>query len=349
MKLGEIAKRLDCKLEGDANIEIHGIAGITQAAAGQLTFVSNPRYRQSTRTTRASAVILAGDASLERDAGLPALAALRSANPYLDFARAMELFHQPPQYAPGIHPTAVIAKTAKIGEGSHVGPYCFVDEGAVIGKNAVLHSFVTIYSNAAIGDYFFAHAHAVVREGCRIGNRVLLQNGVIIGGDGFGFAKQPDGHWHKMLQTGVTVLDDDVEIQSNSCVDRATIGHTHIHRGAKLDNLVLVGHGAIIGEDTLLCGQVGLAGTTEIGKNCILGGQVGCSGHFKVGDGAMLTPQSGVPNDIPPGEIYSGSPAVEHRQWMKNAAALNQLPDLIKTVRKLQREIETVGARNPQV
>src|SRR5580692_3499003 len=161
MKLGEIAKRLDCKLEGDANIEIHGIAGITQAAAGQLTFVSNPRYRQSTRTTRASAVILAGDASLERDAGLPALAALRSANPYLDFARAMELFHQPPQYAPGIHPTAVIAKTAKIGEGSHVGPYCFVDEGAVIGKNAVLHSFVTIYSNAAIGDYFFAHAHAV--------------------------------------------------------------------------------------------------------------------------------------------------------------------------------------------
>jgi UDP-3-O-[3-hydroxymyristoyl] glucosamine N-acyltransferase len=350
MKLGEIAKRLACQLEGEPGIEIHGVAGITQAVAGQLTFVSNPRYRQSTRNTRASAVILAGDAVIERDPGLPPLAALRSANPYLDFARAMEIFFQPPQYAPGIHPTAVIAPSAKIGDRAHVGPYCFVDEGVTIGKDAVLHSFVTVYRNAKIGDSFFAHAHAVVREGCRIGNRVLLQNGVIVGGDGFGFAKQADGRWHKMLQTGITVLGDDVEIQANSCVDRATIGHTQIHRGAKLDDLVLVGHGATVGEDTLLCGQVGLAGTTEIGNGCILGGQVGCSGHFKVGNGAMLTPQSGVPSDIPAGEVYSGSPAVEHRQWMKNSAALNLLPELIKTVRKLQKEMESVSrAGSPQI
>jgi len=340
MKLEEIAKRLACQLEGDPGVEIHGVAGIAQAAAGQLTFVSNPRYRQALRTTLASAVIVSTDAAVDRQAGLPPLALLRSANPYLDFARAIELFYQPPQYAPGIHPTAVIAPTAQIGRNAHIGPYCFVDEGAAIGRDAVLHSFVTIYRGARIGDAFFAHAHAVVREGCRIGHRVVLQNGVVVGGDGFGFAKKADGRWYKMIQSGVTELGDDVEIQANSCVDRATVGQTTIRRGSKIDDLVLVGHGATVGEDTLLCGQVGLAGTTEIGNGCILGGQVGCSGHLKVGDGAMLTPQSGVPNDIPAGATYSGSPAIEHRQWLKNAATLNLLPDLGKVVRRLEGELE---------
>jgi UDP-3-O-[3-hydroxymyristoyl] glucosamine N-acyltransferase len=342
MRLEEIAKRLACQLEGDPSVEIQSVAGIAQASEGQLTFVSNPRYRQAIKTTLASAVIVSSDAVLERQPGLPPLALLRSANPYLDFARAIELFYHPPRYAPGIHPTAVIAATARIGLNAHIGPYCFIDEEAVLGRDAVLHSFVTVYRGARVGDAFFAHAHAVVREGCRIGDRVVLQNGVVVGGDGFGFARQADGRWYKMLQAGITVLGDDVELQANSCVDRATIGQTHIRRGSKVDDLVLVGHGATVGEDTLLCGQVGLAGTTEIGNGCILGGQVGCSGHLKVGDGAMLTPQSGVPNDIPPGATYSGSPAVEHRHWLKNAALLNQLPDLVKTVRRLESAVEKV-------
>jgi UDP-3-O-[3-hydroxymyristoyl] glucosamine N-acyltransferase len=347
MKLGEIAQRLSCQLEGDAGAEIHGVAGIEHAQPGQLTFVSNPRYRQATQTTLASAVLIGAGITIERDPGRPRLAALRSSNPYLDFARAIELFHAPPSYAPGVHPTAVIASTARIGDGAHIGPYCFVDDGVQIGRNAVLHSFVTIYRDARIGDAFFAHAHAVVREGCRIGNRVILQNGAVVGGDGFGFARQADGHWHKILQAGIAVLEDDVEIQANACVDRATLGATSIARGVKIDDLALVGHGSTVGEDTLLCGQVGLAGTTVIGKGCMLAGQTGVAGHLTVGDGTTITAQSGVPADVPAGKCYSGYPAVENRQWLKNMAGIARIPDLIKTARELKAEVAQLKARVP--
>jgi UDP-3-O-[3-hydroxymyristoyl] glucosamine N-acyltransferase len=345
MKLGEIAQKLSCKLEGDAQAEIHGVAGIESAKAGELTFVSNRRYRQATRTTRASAVLVAHDTAVEREPGLPPLALLHSDDPYLDFARAIGFFYTPPRYAPSIHPTAVIAATAQIGAGAHVGPYCYVDEGAVIGRNAVLHSFVAIYRGTRIGDDFFAHAHAVVRENCRIGDRVILQNGAVVGGDGFGFARQSDGRWYKMLQSGITVIGDDVEIQANACVDRATVGETRIGKGAKLDDLVLVGHGSTVGENTLLCGQVGLAGSTKIGNNCMLAGQVGCSGHLSVNDGAIISAQSGVHGDVPPGALYSGYPAVENREWLKHSAAVHRLPELAKTVRQLEAEIAKLKSR----
>ena len=276
---------------------------------------------------------------------LPPLAALRTPNPYLAFAHAIELFYQPPRYAPGIHPTAIIAKSAKIAEGAHVGPYCYVDEDVEIGRNAVLHSFVTIYRGAKIGDDFFSHAHAVVREFCRLGDRVILQNGVVIGGDGFGFAKQKDGTWHKMLQAGPAVLEDDVEVQANSCVDRATIGETRIGRGAKIDDLALVGHGSRVGANTLLCGQVGLAGSTKVGSDCILAGQVGSAGHITIGDRTLITAQSGIPHDLAGNTHYSGTPCVDHRQWLKNAAALNRMPDLQKRVRELEAEIERLKSR----
>jgi UDP-3-O-[3-hydroxymyristoyl] glucosamine N-acyltransferase len=344
MKLGEIAQQLGCQLEGDSQAEIYGIAGIESAKAGELTFVSNPRYRQAARTTRASAVLVARGLAVERESGLPPLALLRSEDPYLDFARTIGFFHTPPRYAPSIHATAVIAPSAQIGAGAHIGPYCYVDEGAVLGRNAVLHSFVAIYRGARIGDDFVAHAHAVVRENCRIGDRVILQNGVVVGGDGFGFAKQRDGRWYKMLQSGITVIGDDVEIQANACVDRATVGETRIANGAKLDDLVLVGHGSSVGENTLLCGQAGLAGSTKIGNNCVLAGQVGCSGHLTVGDGATITAQSGVPGDVPPGALYSGYPAVENRQWLKNSAAVSRLPEMAKTVRQLKAEVARLKA-----
>jgi UDP-3-O-[3-hydroxymyristoyl] glucosamine N-acyltransferase len=342
MKLGEIAQKLGCALEGDAQAEIRGVAGIESAASGELTFVSNRRYRQAARTTRASAVLIARDVAVEREPGLPPLALLRSDDPYLDFARAIGFFYTTPRYAPSVHPTAVIAASAQIGAGAHIGPYCYVDEGAVLGRNAVLHSFVAIYRGARIGDDFFAHAHAVVRENCRIGHRVILQNGAIVGGDGFGFAKQRNGRWYKMLQSGIAAIGDDVEIQANACVDRATVGETRIGAGAKLDDLVLVGHASSVGENTLLCGQVGLAGTTRIGNNCILAGQVGCAGHLTIGDGATITSQSGVPGDVPPGACYSGYPAVENRQWLKTSAATNRLPELAKKVRQLEAEVEKI-------
>src|SRR6202521_1889140 len=248
MKLAEVAQKLRCRLEGPPELEIRGVAGIEHAAAGQITFLANRRYFPLLKTTLASAVLVEEGISLDREASLPALAALRSRNPYLAFAQAIELFYQSPRYSSGIHPTAIIAKSARIGEGAHVGPYCYVDEDVEIGRNAVLHSFGTIYRDAKIGDDFFSHAHAVVRELCRLGTRVILQNGVVIGGDGFGFAKRRDGTWRKMLQAGPAVLEDDVEVQSNSCVDRATIGETRIARGAKIDDLVLVGHGSRAGE-----------------------------------------------------------------------------------------------------
>ena len=180
----------------------------------------------------------------------------------------------------------------------------------------------------------------MVREHCRIGNRVILQNGAVIGGDGFGFAKRPDGSWYKMAQSGPAVLEDDVEVQCNACVDRATVGETRIGRGAKIDDLVLVGHASSVDANTLLCGQVGLAGSTKIGKNCILAGQVGTAGHLTVGDGTVITAQSGVPNDVPANAFYSGYPAVENRQWLKMMAALNQLPELQKRVRELESQVE---------
>jgi UDP-3-O-[3-hydroxymyristoyl] glucosamine N-acyltransferase len=337
MKLQELAERLECRLEGEPNAEIHGVAGIDQAGPGEVTFLANRRYAPNLSTTRASAVFVEDVVDVLRGPDAPALAKLRTGNPYLSFAKAIELFYEAPKYAPGIHATAVIARTARIGAGAHVGP--FVDEDTVIGENAALHSFVTIYRGARIGANFFAHAHAVVREFCRIGDRVILQNGVIIGGDGLGYAKNADGTWYKMMQSGPAVLEDDVEVQSNACVDRATVGETRIGRGTKIDDLVLVGHASKVGGNSMLCGQVGLAGSTRIGENCILAGQVGTAGHLTIGDGAVITAQSGVPNDVPERALYSGYPAVENREWLRMMAALRRLPELQKRVAELEEKI----------
>jgi UDP-3-O-[3-hydroxymyristoyl] glucosamine N-acyltransferase len=347
MKLGEIAEKLGCMLEGNANLEITGVAGIEDARAGELTFLANRKYRPALETTYASAILIAQDTAAEKKENPLRIAALRSANPYLDFARAIELFHPAQQFAPGVHATSFVAKSAKIGAGAHVGPYCFVDENVEIGRNAVLHSFVTIYRDAKIGDDFFAHSHACVREACRIGNRVLLQNGVVVGSDGYGFARQADGRWYKMRQAGITVIGDDVEIQAHSAIDRATIGETHIGHGTKIDNLVQVGHACKVGEDTLLCGQVGLAGTTRVGNRCILAGQVGAAGHLTIGDGATLTAQSGVPNDVPAGAVFSGYPAMDNLAWRKSIAVFNRLPELQRELRELRDEIARLHAQKP--
>jgi UDP-3-O-[3-hydroxymyristoyl] glucosamine N-acyltransferase len=328
MKLSAIVSALNARLQnGSPDIEITGLNGIEQAGPGELTFVSNPKYAASARSTQAAAVIVAED--------FPAISAttLRVEDPYLSFAHALKLFHQPLRYAPGVHPTAVIDPSARIGRNAHIGAYVVVGENVEIGHNAVLLAHVVIYRGVKIGDNFFAHAHAVIRENCRIGNNVLLQNGVIIGSDGFGFAKTRDGHWHKIPQPAPVVIDDDVEIQANSCIDRASVGETHIGRGVKVDNLVQVGHGSQVGEDALLCSQVGLAGSTEIGKRVILTGQVGVVGHCKVGEAAIVTPQSGVAHDIPAGALVSGAPAVDHKLWLKYSALLPKLPEMARELR----------------
>jgi len=335
MKLSKIASALKARLEnGSPDTEISGLSGIEQARAGELTFVSNPKYAAAARSTKASAVIVAEDFPLTIAAPM-----LRAKNPYLAFALALELFHRPLRYAPGVHPTALVHASAKIGRNAHLGPYVVVDENAEIGDEAVLLAHVVIYRGVRIGDNFFAHAHAVVRENCRIGNNVLLQNGVVIGSDGFGFAKAPDAHWHKIPQPAPVVIEDDVEVQANSCIDRASVGETHVGRGVKIDNLVQVGHGSQVGEDALLCSQVGLAGSTEIGKRVILTGQVGVVGHCKVGDDAIVTPQSGVAHDVATGALVSGAPAVDHKLWLKYSALLSKLPEMARALRaKTQKE-----------
>jgi UDP-3-O-[3-hydroxymyristoyl] glucosamine N-acyltransferase len=320
---------LGTRLENGApDKEISGVAGIESAGPGQLTFIANPKYAAAARTTKAAAVIVAEN--------FPALnaAMLRSKNPYLDFARALELFYTPPRYAAGVHPTAVVHPSAKVGAGAHIGPYVVVGEDVAIGNNTVLLAHVVIYRGVKIGDNFLAHAHAVVREFCRIGNNVVLQNGVIVGGDGFGFTKDPQGRWHKIVQSGPTIIEDDVEIQANACIDRASVGETRIARGAKIDNLVQVGHGSSVGEDTLLCAQAGLAGSTEVGNSVILAGQVGVAGHCKIGDGAIATAQSGIPNDVPAGAVVSGYPAIDNKLWLRCVAVFNRLPEIARVLRR---------------
>ena len=327
MKLSELAAALGATLHGNGEVEITGIAGIEHAVAGQVTFVSNKKYTSLARTTQASAILV------EPDFPETFAATLRIADPYLAYARTIELFYQPPSYSPGIHATAVIADSATIGERAHIGPYVVVGENAVIGDDAILHAHVVIYPHVVAGNNFTAHAHAIVREHCRLGDNVILQNGAVVGADGFGFARTSAG-WYKIVQSGPAILEDDVEIQANACVDRASIGETRIRRGAKIDNLVQVGHGSTVGENTLLCAQVGLAGSTDVGKNVILAGQVGVAGHCTIGDGAIATAQSGIPNDIAPGKTVSGYPAVDNRQWLRSVAIFNRLPDLIKGLRR---------------
>lgn len=327
MKLGQIASALGARLEhGDPDTEISSVAGIEEAVAGQVTFVANPKYGAAARTTGASAVIV--------DEDFPAVstALLRSKNPYLAFARAIELFYQPPRYAPGVHPTAVVASNATFGRNAHVGAYVVIDDDVVIGDDAVLLPHVVIYRGARIGNRFFAHAHAVVREFCRLGDNIVLQNGAIIGADGFGFARDGD-HWEKIIQSGPAVLESDVEVQANSCIDRASVGETRVARGVKIDNLATVGHGSEVGEHTLLCAQVGLAGSTIIGKNNILAGQVGVAGHCRVGDNVVITAQSGTHGDIPSGSMWSGSPAFDHKQWLRAVSLFTKLPELAKSLR----------------
>lgn len=328
-RLGELAHLLNAELHGgDPLTEIDGVAGIEEAGPHQLTFVANPRYAALARTAHAGAILV------EPEFGEIDTPTLRTRQPYLAFARAIELFYHPPAYAPGIDPTARIASTVTLGKDPHVGAYAVIMDGVSIGDHAVILPHAVIYPHARIGSHLMMHSHAVIREYCSLGNHVTLQNGAVIGADGFGYAPEADRSWHKILQSGRTVLEDGVEVQAHACVDRASIGETRIGAGTKIDNLVQVGHGSTVGRHTLICAQTGLAGSTTIGNQVILAGQVGVAGHCTIGDGVVATAQSGIPGDIAPGKVVSGYPAMDNRRWLRTVAALNQLPELIRTLRR---------------
>ncbi len=338
MKLSEIAGKLDCEMQAAHDVEIHRIAGIDEAGPGDLTFVSNRKYISHIKSTRASAIILGYDIP---DVSMPAL---RSSNPYLAFARALELFCQPIRPAPGVHPTAQISPDVVLGPNASVGPFCVISTGCSLGANVVLHPHVILYPNVRLGDDVEIHGHASIREFCILGDRVIIQNGAVIGSDGFGFAPKDDGSYYKILQTGRVIIEDDVEIGSNTTVDRAAVGDTIIRRGAKLDNLVQIGHGASVGEHTVLAAQVGLAGSTHLGRNVKAGGQVGFAGHLTVGDNAVITAQSATSHDIPKGAVVSGTPAFDNALWLRAVVSFPKLPELIQKVRQLVKEVEFLKA-----
>src|SRR5438270_1156775 len=328
MRLKELAEKLGARLDPpDAEAEITSVGPIDSAAPGQVTFIADSRYAPLAGSTQASALIVDEKFPV---AGKPLL---RTKNTQYAYARAVELLHQALQEKRGIHPTAVIDPSARIGPDASIGAYVVIGAEVEIGEHCTLLPHVVIYHGVKIGANFFAHSHVSIREDSQIGSNVLLHNGVVIGSDGFGFAKDDKNEWYKIPQTGRVVIEDHVEIQANCCIDRASLGETRIGRNTKIDNLTHVAHNCLIAENSMLCAQVGLAGSTEIGKNVILAGQVGVAGHCKIGDGVIVTAQSGTHGNIPPGSMVSGSPAFEHKQWLRSVTAFARLPELVRSIR----------------
>ena len=333
MKLRDIAAQLGCRLEGDGEIDITRITGIEQAGPGDLTFFANPRYRAALRSTAASAVIL-GD-----DAPAAPCAMLRTAEPYLAFANAMGLFADPVRLEPGIHPLSAISANAQLGADVSIGAFVSIAAGAKVGDRCVIFPNVCIGEGATLGADCVIHSNAAIRERVIIGNRVVLHNGVVLGSDGYGFVKRPDGTHQKIPQASTVVIEDDVEIGANTTIDRPAIGETRIKAGAKVDNLVQIAHGVTIGRNALLAAQVGIAGSTSIGDDVVLAGQVGVAGHLEIGSGTVATAQTGIPNSVEPGSFVSGYPAIENRTWLKASAIFRRLPELKRQVAELERRI----------
>lgn len=339
MKLRDIAERLQCRLEGDGEIEIHGVAGIEDAGAGDLTFFTNPKYARALRATGASAVILS-----EKAEAAPC-AMLRVSHPYLAFARAVELFASRDHPPAGIHHLADVAATANIAPDAVIGPFVVIGDRARVGARTLVYPHVTIGPDARIGEDCTIHAHVSIRERVQIGNRVVLQDGAVIGSDGFGFATKPDGSHYKIPQIGAVVVEDDVEIGANAAIDRPAVGETRIGAGSKIDNLVQVAHGVTIGRNVLLAAQVGIAGSTAIEDSVTLAGQVGVSGHITIGKGTIATAQTGIPNSVEPGSFISGYPAIANRDWLKSSAVFRKLPELRKAIADLDARLAEVEAR----
>lgn len=334
IELGQLAAQLGCELHGDPSVPIHGVATLEHAGPGEVSFLANVKYAPKVRASRAAA-IFASEPLREATS-----ATLVSSNPYLDFARALAFFHPVTRPPRGIHPTAMVASSAVIGPDASVGAYAVIGEGVRIGARCTIHPHVVIYPEAGMGDDFTAHSHVAVRERCLIGHRVTLHNGVVIGGDGFGFAKRADGTHYKIVQTGRTVIEDDVEIQTLSSIDRATMGETRVRRGAKIDSLVQVGHACVVGEDNIICAQAGLAGSTVLEADVILAGQAGSAGHLTIGKGSTVYAQGGVASNVPAGSAVGGSPAYDRRDWLKSSALIPRLSELFKRLRQVELRVE---------
>lgn len=336
MKLSELAALTAARIdEGTADLEITGAAGLDDARSGDVTFLSNPRYTPRVNRTRASAIYLSEDARIER-----VIPVLRAGNPYLAYTRALRLFHPEPVFAPAIHESAVIDASARVAGDVWIGPHAAIGSASRIAEGVRIHANVTIYEDVTIGRDSIIHAGAVIRERSQIGERVVIHNNVVVGCDGFGYAKDEQNSWLKIPQTGRVVIEDDVEIGAGTTIDRASVGESRIGRGTKIDNLVQVGHSCTVGEDTLLCAQVGLAGSSHIGSRVILAGQAGVAGHLTIGDDVVLTAKSATSHDVAAGKVISGIPAFDNRDWLRSTAAFRRLGDMQRRIRELEKKLE---------
>jgi UDP-3-O-[3-hydroxymyristoyl] glucosamine N-acyltransferase len=340
VKLQAIADHLECRLDGDGSIDITGVATIEDAGPGELTFFANPKYAAELQRTRASAVI-AGE-----QAGSAPCAVLRSPDPYLAFAHAVELFADAWRPPAGVHRLAYVDEEAIVADGASVGPFAVIAQGARVGPRSIVHPHVTIGRFAEIGEDCVLHSHVSIRERVRIGNRVIVQDGAVIGSDGYGFARRRDGSHHKIPQIGGVVIEDDVEIGAQTAVDRPAVGETRIAAGTKIDNLVQIAHGVKIGRNVLLAAQVGVAGSSVLEDQVTLAGQVGVAGHLTIGKGTIATAQTGIPNSVDPGSFISGYPAIPNRDWLKASAVFRKLPELRKLVADLERRIDELERSN---
>lgn len=334
LRLADIAAHVGGSLEGDPERRLTGVRGLEEAGPTDLSFLSNRRYVRLLRATRAGAVLVGRkDAAEGRDV-------VRCDDPYLAFARALELFHPRPKPTPGVHPLAVVEGSV---EGATIMAFAYVGPGAVVGAGTVVHPHVYVGAGATVGRDAVLMAGSVVADGCVLGDRVWLNPGAVVGGEGFGFVPTREG-LHKIPQPGRAVIGDDVEIGANANVDRAALGDTTVGRGTKIDNLVQVGHGAEVGPDCLLVAYAGVAGSARLGRGVVLAARAGVLGHLEVGDGVQVGTYGLLTSDTPAGARRSGVPGIEHGRWLRVSAVLPDLPDMATTLRRLQERVAALEA-----
>lgn len=333
--IGELAEVVGGSVVGDPKFVVEGISSVELAGPREITFVVNPRYAAALKTSRAGAVIVS---SPELGGDRPMIVV---GNPYLAYARIAQLFHTATKPTPGVAEGSFVHRQAKIGQDVSIAPMVWVDRGSDVGARVILYSGVWVGEGCLIGEDSVLHPGVILYPKSRVGKRVIVHAGTVIGSDGFGYAR--DGTRSiKIPQMGIVQIDDDVEIGANNTIDRASFGTTWIQRGVKTDNLVQIGHNVVVGEDSILVAQVGIAGSVEVGRRVILAGQVGVAGRIHIGDGAMVGPKSGVGKDVPEGGIVSGAPAIPHRTWLRTTHVIPRLPELLKRVRALEKKVETL-------
>lgn len=342
MKLSELAAKTGAQFQSsDGDIEITGAAGLDQAEPGQVTFLSNPRYTPKISSTDASAIFVAENVEVPR----PDLAILRANDAYLAFTRALIAFNPPADFEPYWDSTAVIDSSSRVPKEVFIDAHVAIGKNVKLGNRVRLHANVTIYDNVTIGDDTEIHSGVAVRENTIIGQRVIIHNNAVIGCDGFGFARDEEKRWLKIPQVGRVIIEDDVEIGAGTTIDKSSTDETRIKRGAKIDNLVQIGHSCTVGEDSLICAQVGLAGSSHIGNRVILAGQVGIAGHLKIGDDVVLTAKSATSHDIPDGKVISGIPGFDNKDWLRSTAAFRRLGEIVRTIRGLEKRVDEIEKR----